>query len=200
MKARGVTYFFHQAGILDGPNPVDVFDILHPAAKIEAAGVLIDMRPAQANEGLNLVAELDFARAAGGGRVKIFPTLHPQADLTRDRINAHARFDALRLNVKLRPVSGAIGGGNHLSVQPHGIIQVHAPRFQKADMVWRKALLPAARRRDASEHHAGQSKPYRRPAPARAQEDQPSQNAGGGTDQEPVNSQGGSKGMRPHNP
>ena len=154
----------------------------------------------KADKGLNLVAELDFERAAAVGCVTDFRALHPQADLPGDGVNVRAGLDPLGLHVKLQSVSGAIGGRDHPSLQPHGVIQVHAQRFQITNMVQRETLLPAARRRDAGEHHAGQRKPHRRAAPARAQEDESNENAGGRTGQEPMDPDCGAEAMRPHNP
>jgi hypothetical protein len=79
-----VAHLFHKARILYGSHPVDVFNVLHPPAKIEAPGVLINVRLLQADEGLNLVTELDFPGTAR--IVTIIEALHSQADLPGDGI------------------------------------------------------------------------------------------------------------------
>ena len=91
---------FDHLGAANRAHPVEVFNVLHPPTKVEAAGVLVDVRLAEANIRSNGISMMDFVQPGASGGIDYFRPLHPQSNLAGGGMDATEGFDLLRLDVQ----------------------------------------------------------------------------------------------------
>ena len=110
---RGPPASFDRRRTPDVSNPIDIFDRFHPTPEVKAAGVAVDLRPAQADLGVDEVAVLGLERLRRSPGLGVLHGFEAQANLARDQEGWQAvpralGLEARRLNVELRAIGRAL--------------------------------------------------------------------------------------------
>jgi hypothetical protein len=146
---------FNQERTLDRPHPIDVLGGFHPAAKIEAAGILINPRLTQAHQHSDDVAVLKTQRVQERPIPRRLGCLKAQPHLPRQIVRSFPALGALCFKVELKPVSSANGCGDDLPLQADRVLKINPPRRQFADMVGRESVREQAAGGSARGQKAG---------------------------------------------